>query len=221
MAQHTVITGANRGIGLELCRQYAADGWRVSGVCRGASEELRDSGVEIVEGVDVASADGPGKLAEALAGEAVDLLINCAGILRVETLDDLDVGSIREQFEVNALAPLRVTHALLGAMNKPAKVAMITSRMGSIGDNTSGSRYGYRASKAALNAFGKSLALDLADRGISVAILHPGFVRTGMTRGNGDVSPETAASRLRERIAELGPDTSGQFRHANGETLPW
>ncbi|MAL84047.1 MAG: short-chain dehydrogenase, partial [Idiomarina sp.] len=127
----------------------------------------------------------------------------------------------RAQFEVNALAPLRVTEALLPNLKEGSKVAMITSRMGSIADNGSGSRYGYRMSKAALNAAGKSLSLDLKDQGISVVLLHPGFVQTDMVNHAGDIPAETAAERLIQRIDELSLDTTGQFFHSNGEGLPW
>ena len=122
---------------------------------------------------------------------------------------------------MNALAPLRVTEALLPNLKEGSKVAMITSRMGSIADNGSGSRYGYRMSKAALNAAGKSLSLDLKDQGISVVLLHPGFVQTDMVNHAGDIPAETAAERLIQRIDELSLDTTGQFFHSNGEGLPW
>lgn len=221
MNKHVVITGASRGIGLELCRQYADDGWRVTGVCRQAADALLATGARVIDSIDVASDASLQLLVAALAEDTIDLLVNCAGILQVETLEDLDIQSIRDQFEVNALGPLRITHALIPLMAEPSKVAMITSRMGSIADNSSGARYGYRGSKAALNAFSKSLAIDLADRGISVTILHPGWVQTDMTGHTGDVSAEESAGNLRQRIAELTPETSGQFWHAKGEPLPW
>ncbi|HJL14231.1 MAG TPA: SDR family oxidoreductase [Sandaracinaceae bacterium LLY-WYZ-13_1] len=217
---HIVITGANRGIGLELARQRTESD-RVTAVCRAPSDELKALGVRIEAGVDVTDDAAVGGLAKRLEGERVDVLINNAGILRRETLDDLDFDSIRQQLEVNALGPLRVSAALAPLMGEGGKIAIITSRMGSIGDNTSGSRYGYRMSKAAVNMAGVSLAHDLADRGISVAILHPGFVRTEMTGRNGNVEPAEAAAQLWARIDALEPSTSGTFWHANGERLPW
>lgn len=142
-----------------------------------------------------------------------------AGILTRESLDDLDFNRIRWQFEVNALGPLRVTTTLLDNLGEGSKVAIITSRMGSIGDNTSGSRYGYRMSKAAVNIAGVSLAHDLRDRGIAVAILHPGFVRTDMTNHNGNIDPPEAAKGLLARIDELTLETSGGLWHASGVDL--
>jgi NAD(P)-dependent dehydrogenase (short-subunit alcohol dehydrogenase family) len=125
------------------------------------------------------------------------------------------------QFRVNALAPLLLTRALLHRMAPHAKVALVSSRMGSIGDNSSGGFYGYRMSKAALNAAGVSLAHDLKPRGIAVAILHPGAVRTGMTNGQGSIDPEASARGLLKRIDELQLESTGRFLHVNGTVLPW
>jgi NAD(P)-dependent dehydrogenase (short-subunit alcohol dehydrogenase family) len=161
------------------------------------------------------------KLVQAVAGRGVSLLINNAGILTHEGLDALDLEAIRKQFEVNALGPLRITAALAPRLVSGAKVALITSRMGSVADNSSGSYYGYRMSKAALNMAGVSMAHDLKRRGVAVAILHPGFVRTEMTNNNGSVEPAEAAKGLLERIDALTLETSGGFWHMNGERLPW
>lgn len=215
-----LITGANRGIGLELARQLAQRGDRVIAACREASPELEALQVEIITGVDVATSEGVNTLADALQGTTLDILINNAGILRRETLDHLDFEGISLQFEVNALGPLRVTHALLPRLASAAKVAIITSRMGSIADNTSGSMYGYRMSKAAVNMAGVSLALDLKPRGIAVALLHPGMVATEMTGGHG-IPVEESAQGLIARIDGLTLETSGAFLHANGDALPW
>ncbi len=216
-----IVTGANRGIGLELCRQLSAAGWTVVGACRAASDGLQAVASEVWDAVDVGD-DGVVERLRGLAGDRpIDLVINNAGILRRETLDRLDWQSMRRQFEVNSLGPLRVTSALLPNLRPGSKVAIVTSRMGSIGDNTSGGRYGYRMSKAAVNAAGVSLARDLAARGVSVAILHPGFVRTEMTGGNGLVDAPEAAAGLLARIEDLGPDSSGTFWHAQGDVLPW
>jgi NAD(P)-dependent dehydrogenase (short-subunit alcohol dehydrogenase family) len=125
------------------------------------------------------------------------------------------------QFKVNAVAPLRITEALLGNLQNGSKVAFITSRMGSIADNTSGSYYGYRMSKAALNAAAMSLTRELHPKGIAVAILHPGYVQTAMVNFGGDISAEESARHLSRRIAELNLDNSGTFWHANGEIMPW
>jgi NAD(P)-dependent dehydrogenase (short-subunit alcohol dehydrogenase family) len=216
-----LITGASRGIGLELARQYRDRGDTVVAACREATPALEALGVKIVEGADVTDEAAVERMAAALDGEPLDVLVNNAGVLSVESLDDLDLDRIRRQIEVNSLGPLRVTAALRDRLRPGAKVAIVTSRMGSIDDNTSGGYYGYRMSKAAVNMAGRSLALDLKGRGVAVAILHPGFVRTDMTGHQGHVDPAESAAGLIARIDELTLETSGCFRHANGESLPW
>ena len=221
MPQTVLVTGANRGIGLELVRALAARGDRVIAACRSHSVELQALDVAVEEGVDVTSDDSVAHLVRRLESKPIDLLINNAGILTRETLSAMDFDAVRLQFEVNAMGPLRVTRALLPQMGPGSKVGIVTSRMGSLADNTSGSRYGYRMSKAAANMAGVSLAQDLNDRGIAVALLHPGFVRTGMTGGNGHIGPGEAAEGLLARMDELNLGNSGRFWHANGEELPW
>jgi len=216
-----LVTGANRGIGLELVRQLSQQGYEVVAVCRTSSRELQELGVQVIENVDVANPDAVARLVEALDGCQLDLLINNAGLLTDESLDDLDLDRILRQLEVNAVAPLSVTASLRPYLAEGAKVALITSRMGSIEDNTSGGRYGYRMSKAALNMAGKSLAYDLAGQRVAVAIIHPGFVRTGMTGGQGLVDPDESATGILARLDELTMESSGSFWHANGERLPW
>ncbi|PID38432.1 MAG: short-chain dehydrogenase [Proteobacteria bacterium] len=215
------VTGANRGIGLELCKQLKASGHQVIAVCRTPSAELQALGVRVEAGVDVSAAEGVASLAERLGATRIDLLINNAGILRRESLDEMSFESMVEQFEVNSLGPLRVTHALLTNLGEGSKVGLVTSRMGSIADNTSGSRYGYRMSKAALNIAGVSLAHDLRHRGIAVAILHPGFVRTEMTNQQGLIDADESARGLLARLEALTLETSGTFWHQNGDILPW
>ncbi|HEY9908591.1 MAG TPA: SDR family oxidoreductase, partial [Thermosynechococcaceae cyanobacterium] len=186
-----LVTGTNRGIGYEYCRQLQARGERVIAICRSASEELKQLGVQVEEGIDITSDATVASLRDRLDGTTIDVLINNAGIVKRVTLEDLDFESIREQFEVNALGPLRVTHALLPLLKAGSKIALMTSRMGSIADNTSGSSYGYRMSKVALSMAGKSLSLDLKPRAIAVAILHPGLVQTRMTNfTSGGITPE-------------------------------
>lgn len=215
-----IVTGANRGIGLELCKQLKEKGAEVIGVCRRASEALSGLGVRVEEGVDVTDDVSVAALAQRLEGVAVDTLINNAGVLRVDSLDNLNFDDLRFQFEVNSIGPLRVTKALLPNLAKGSKVAIVSSRMGSIDDNGSGRMYGYRMSKAAVNMGGTSLAKDLQPQGIPVAILHPGMVATEMTGGRG-ISPEEAARGLLTRIDGLTLENSGTFWHANGEVLPW
>jgi NAD(P)-dependent dehydrogenase (short-subunit alcohol dehydrogenase family) len=216
-----VVTGANRGIGLELARQFTQRGDDVIACCRKPSEELGKLDVEVAEGVDVTDDESVGRLASNLKGRSVDVLVNCAGILSDETLADLDFDRMRKQFEVNSLGPLRVTAALRNSLGEGSKVAIITSRMGSIEDNTSGGRYGYRMSKAAVNMAGRSLTNDLKGAGVAVAILHPGFVRTDMTGNQGLIDPPESAAGIIARIDELTMENSGTFWHANGEVIPW
>ena len=216
-----VITGANRGIGLELARQFRQRGDDVVACCRKTSKELGKLDVEVVEGIDVADDTAGAPLAKSCRGRRVDVLVNCAGILSDETLADLDFDRMRKQFEVNSLGPLRVTAALRENLGEGSKVAIITSRMGSIEDNTSGGRYGYRMSKAAVNMAGRSLANDLKDAGVAVAILHPGFVRTDMTGHQGLIDPPESAAGIIARIDELTLENTGTFWHANGEVIPW
>ena len=219
-----LITGANRGIGLALAQQYAARGDTVIGVCRHGSPALEQTGARVEAGVDVTDDAAVETLARRLADTRIDVLVLNAGILGNESLGAIDAAgfdSMRRQFEVNALGPLRVAQALRDRLADNAKVGILTSRMGSVADNGSGGYYGYRASKAAVNAIGKSLALDLAPRGIAVVLLHPGYVATDMVGGHGDVSPAQAAIQLVARLDALTPERSGSFQHANGTELPW
>ena len=216
-----LVTGANRGIGFAFAKLLKARGDHVIAACRRETPELAKLGVEMADGVDVTSDKSLNLLAEKLKGRTLDLLINNAGLLSSESLSNLDFASIQRQIEVNAYGPLRVTHKLSSTLKRGSKVALITSRMGSIGDNTSGGMYGYRMSKAALNAAGKSLALDLSPLGIAVAILHPGYVKTEMTGNHGSVAPDAAAADLLKRIDELSLENTGTFWHADGSVLPW
>ena len=215
-----LITGANRGIGLELCRQLSQRGDDVIAVCRQSCDALQALNVRVIAGIDVSSADCIDTLRAELDDEKLDWLLNNAGILSTESLANLDFEAMEQQFRVNALAPLRVSAALLPNLTSGAKIGIVTSRMGSVEDNTSGGYYGYRMSKAAVNMAGMSLARDLQTRGIAVALLHPGMVATEMTGGQG-VPPSQAASGLIARMDELDMPSSGSFWHAEGERLPW
>ncbi|MEC8207525.1 MAG: SDR family oxidoreductase [Pseudomonadota bacterium] len=221
MTKHVVVTGANKGIGLNFCKQYSAQGYRVTAVVRTPSEELQALDVKIISDIDVSNADDVATLANYLHGDKIDILVNNAGIFHNETLADMDFATIEKQISVNSIAPIRITHALLQSLGIDAKVAMITSRMGSIADNSSGGYIGYRMSKAALNAASVSLAHELKEKEIAVGLFHPGFVQTQMVNFAGDISPETAAERLIKRIDELNLSNTGGFWHSNGETLPW
>lgn len=214
-----VVTGANRGIGLSFVRRFVARGDEVIAACRRVSPELEALGVATIP-LDVMDDESVASLAERVEG-AVDVLVNNAGILLRDRLEALDLDGIRRQFEVNSLGPLKVTAALASKIPTGGKVAIVTSRMGSIADNTSGRMYGYRMSKAAVNMAGMSLAHDLRDAGVAVVLLHPGFVTTGMTGGRGNWGPDEAVAGLVERIDALTLETTGSFFHANGDALPW
>ncbi|TMM47588.1 SDR family oxidoreductase [Colwellia ponticola] len=220
-----VITGANRGIGFAMTKLCVARGDTVYALCRHSSSALTQlssaANLHIIEQVDVSTPQGITQAVTALNKVNIDLLINNAGILRDENLQHLNAATITEQFNVNALAPLLITHALLPNLSSGSKVALITSRMGSITDNTSGGRYGYRMSKAALNIAAMSLAQDLKADNIVVGIYHPGYVQTDMVNHSGDISSELAAERLIGLMDQLSLAETGVFKHSNGESLPW
>jgi len=221
-AQKTIlVTGANRGIGLELSRQLKEGGANVIAVCRKPSPELSGLDVEIRQNVDVSSPHDVEALATGLKGRRIDWVVNNAGILESDSLETLDFESIERQFRVNTLGPLRVATALLDNLTDGSRIFVITSAMGSIGDNTSGGYYGYRISKAGVNMAFKSLSEDLRNRGIGVFMLHPGFVATDMTGHRGEVAAEDSARGLIRRMEELDLESTGTFRHARGHDLTW
>ena len=217
-----LIIGANRGIGLELVRQLKERGEDVIATCRSSSPELDALSVRVESNIDITSGDSVIKLRENLKDTKVDVLIHNAGIAEFNSLSNLDPQSILHQFEVNALSPLCCVQAMLSQLSNSAKIALISSRMGSIEDNSSGGSYGYRMSKVALCMAGKSLSVDLQSKDISVAILHPGLVSTRMTGfTSSGIQPKESAKGIIQRIHELTIDNTGTFWHANGEILPW
>ena len=215
-----VITGANRGIGLEIARQCVDRGDEVIAVCRKSNEELDALDIRVIDGVDVTSDESVARLASQLDGTRIDYLVNNAGILERTSLDHLDFNSMERQFRVNSIGPLRVTAALRPNLGVGSKVFIITSRMGSIDDNTSGGSYGYRMSKAAVNIVGKSLSVDLKEAGIAVFLLHPGWVATDMT-GQTGIEVQESASGLIKRMDTLDMSDTGSFWHQEGYQLPW
>lgn len=215
-----LVTGANRGIGLEVCRQYKLRGDDVIAVCRTSSVALDEAGVRVIDGVDVATESGVAKLKDTIGDQTIDVLLNNAGIGGWDTLDTLDYEMMLQQYRVNTLGPLRVTQALRGNLAEGSKVGIVSSRVGSVEDNGSGNNYGYRCSKTAANMVGMNLHHDLSPAGIAVALLHPGLVATDMTDGTG-ISTSDSATGLIARIDELNLDNSGGFWHAEGYTLPW
>ncbi|MFC3096077.1 SDR family oxidoreductase [Alteromonas sediminis] len=218
---NVVIIGANRGIGLELAKQYAVRGDTVIAVCRKASAPLLQVGCEVIEHVDVSDDQLVDSLAARIPVNQIDTLIHNAGILKSDTLATINMDTLREHFEINTLAPLKTVLALKSKLAPKSKVGLVTSRVGSIADNSSGNNYAYRVSKTALNMVGKCLSIDLAADGIAVALLHPGYVRTEMTNGNGLIEPDESASGLIARMDDLSLETSGIFIHSSGEVLPW
>lgn len=219
--RNILITGSNRGIGLELTKQFLSQGDQVFALCRKSSSELIHlKPTRIFEGMDVLNSNSIRDLPSKLLDTKIDILINNAGILIPDNLQSLDEENVFTQFLVNALGPLKVVKVLLSSLKKNAKLIFLTSRMGSIADNNSGSYYGYRASKAALNAIAVSLAKDLSPRGISVGIFHPGMVATRMNGGQG-ISITESVEGLIKRIESLNLHNSGKFFHQNGEELPW
>ncbi len=227
-----LITGANKGIGLEFCRQLITRGDTVIATCRRVSAELKALPAKIVEDVEMTSDESSARLARDLAGLRIDWLILNAGAFDSTALGELDFDRMRHEYDVDALGPLRVTQALLPNLSTGAKIALISSRAGSTGDNSSGGNYGYRMAKAALNMAGVSLARDLSARGVAVIMLHPGVVDTDllrsglnslrhMVRSADTVSLSAAVRDMLCRIDELTLETSGRFVHRNGQVLPW
>lgn len=224
MAKTALVTGSSRGIGLEFCTQLQQRGFDVIATCRKATPALNALGVEVIEHVEVSDPDSLKQLGAKLNGRKIDWLINNAGIAGGLGLNDISttaIESFKRMFEVNSLGPLLVTHALMGSLSDGSKVGLVTSRMGSIADNDSGGSYAYRMSKSALNAAGKSLSIDLKPKGIAVAILHPGWVRTDMTGHGGLIDTDESVDGLLKRMDGLDLSNSGTFWHTNGEELPW
>jgi NAD(P)-dependent dehydrogenase (short-subunit alcohol dehydrogenase family) len=221
-----LITGANRGIGLEFAREYAAEGWRVHAACRDPAKagDLRAvKGDVTVHALDVADDKALDALAEKLKGEAVDVLINNAGILDSDGFGRTDTEAWMRAFRVNSIAPLHVLERFLPHLERGQKkiAVALTSKMGSIADNGSGGSYIYRSSKAALNAAMKSAALDLRPKGITIAVFHPGWVKTDMGGRGAAIDVKTSVTGLRSKIAALKPGDSGRFFNYDGKELPW
>lgn len=216
-----LITGASSGIGLELTKQLTKAGHQVFAVCRKSQHDLEQTGAKVISGIDLTNPSSFLKVKTALGENSLDILWNNAGLLEKESLQNLNIETIEAQWKINALAPLQLTHALLSHLKNGSKIVITSTRMGSIADNTSGAYYGYRMSKAAVNMMGKSLAMDLKPQGITVLLLHPGYVQTKMTGFQGDLTAEQSASRMIELVLKKGINETGTFWHSNGEQLPW
>ena len=220
-----LITGANRGLGLEFARRFDALGYNVIGTARKPARaiELSDLGVR-VEQLDVTDEASVAALAESLDGVTIDILINNAGYFdRTNgTLAEMDFADMEKTFAVNAIGPLRVTRALLPNLQAGAgkTVVNISSQMGSVGTN-GGGYYSYRASKAALNQLTVTLSLELAEQGFTCVVLHPGWVRTRMGGENATFSPEESVEGMMTVIGTLTPADTGHFLGLHGKEIPW
>lgn len=214
-----VITGGNRGIGLALTKKFISEGHEVTVLCRKTSSELNETSAKVIENVDVTNQDQLFSAANEIA--QVDVLISNSGLLVSDSFESFRFEDIQRQVEVNTYGPLKLARAFSSKLGEGSKFGIVTSRMGSISDNTSGGQYGYRISKAAANAVGKSLAEDFRSQGATVLILHPGYVRTEMTHGNGLIDTDESAEGLFNILMSKGLDNTGSFWHINGEELPW
>lgn len=216
------ITGANRGIGLELARNLSSKGFEVFAAVRNTSEQLSQvPGVHILNGLDCESLESIENFFISHQLPKFDWVILNAGIFLETPLDGLDVSLVEKQIRVNAVAPVLISSKLLPYMKEGTRLALISSLMGSVADNTSGGYYGYRMSKSALNIAGKSLSVDLKNKGIIVSILHPGYVKTQMTDYMGNVPPDVSAAGMIRVIESTTLSASGSFYHYRGQTLPW
>ncbi len=223
-----MITGASRGLGLEYARQYADDGWRVIATCRDpeiAVELASLEGEVEIHALDISDQGQILSLAKNLQKEAIDLLLNNAGIYgpRPSTLGNIEYDKWESVMRVNVMAPLMVCEnfSIHVAKSELKKIAIMSSKMGSMDDNHSGGSYVYRSTKAALNAVMKSLSVDLASIGISVAILHPGWVRTDMGGAGGLIDAPESVSGLRKVIEGLKLENSGSFYNYDGSEINW
>lgn len=224
-----LITGSNRGLGLEFVRQYQADGWRVYACCRNPAQAealnalAGEAATTTVHALDVSDFGAIEALARELSGEAIDVLLNNAGVFGDGSpLGHVNYEVFRSTLEINSLAPLRMVECFLPHVEagEQRKIVNVTSKMGSISDNTSGGRYAYRASKAALNMINRSLAHDLGGRATTI-VLHPGWVATDMGGPSAPLKPTEACAQMREVIAGLSLADSGKFFNFDGGHLPW
>ena len=223
-----LITGASRGLGLEYARQYADDGWRVIATCRDPDNAMELASLEgEVEtyALDIADHGQILSLANSLSKESIDLLLNNAGIFgpRPSKLGDIEYKTWQDVMHINVMSPLMVCESFSDhiAASNLKKIAIMSSKMGSLDDNNSGGSYVYRSSKAALNAVMKSLSVDLVPRGISVAILHPGWVRTDMGGPSGLIDAYESINGLRRVIESLNLENTGHFYNYDGSEIPW
>ncbi len=226
-----LITGANRGIGLKLTEQFAEDGWQVLACCRnpadaGQLQALTETDLAIeLHALDVTNYEQMATLANQLGNRPIDILLSNAGIYGSKGVGfgEVDAEEWRQVLEVNTIAPLMLVQTLVEqvAASQQKLVAVISSKVGSIADNSSGGSYIYRSSKTAVNQVVKSLSVDLSGRNISVISLHPGWVKTDMGGSNAEISTDESVSGLKSILQSAGPAQSGQFIEFNGNSIPW
>ncbi len=220
-----LITGANRGLGLEFARQYAEDGWTVIGTARspGRADALNALDVEVLQ-LDVTDQASIESLVDTLEGRGIDLLINNAGIFpRVGKIDEVSIDDYSRTLMVNTVGPMRITQALMPNLRSgnQKKIVNITSQLASIELNTGGNFYGYRESKAALNMFTRTLAQELGPEGFTCLTLHPGWVRTDMGGEQAPLSPEQSVTGMRNVIDNMTNEDNGVYRGHHGDIVPW
>ena len=219
-----VVTGANRGIGLELVKQLLDSGYRVYATHRnemGGLSGINDQNLSIHQ-MDVRDPAGIDNLSNSIEGK-IDLLINNAGVAdgRWQSISEIDMQHALEVIEINSIAPVLITQKLLNQMSDDSTIVMMSSLMGSISDCMSGRSYAYRASKTALNMFSIAMKKELLEAGISILILHPGWVATDMGGPNATVSPEQSVSGMIERIDEHNLSMSGRYVQYDGTPIEW
>jgi NAD(P)-dependent dehydrogenase (short-subunit alcohol dehydrogenase family) len=217
-----LITGAGRGIGYQLAKQLSQKGHTIYAIVRTVTEELKAlKNVTIIEGLDLEHVATIDHIVENSNLPQLNWVIMNAGIMLDTPFKDLEIESIQKELQVNAIAPLYFIKKLLPRMKDGTKIGLVSSQMGSIGDNTSGGYYGYRMSKAALNMAGNTLSHDLKNQGIVVSIMHPGYVKTRMTDFMGNMDAELSATRLISVMEKASIMTTGTFWSYQGTILPW
>ncbi len=220
-----IVIGADRGIAAALVDVYRERGCEVVAVCLGDGAAWANSGVRAIAHIDVTKSQDVDKLAAEVGDTRIDVLVHVAGIGSFDKWGQFDFDAMLHHYDLNALGPLRVVNALAEKLKEGGRVGIVTSRMGSIGDNGSGRMYSYRMSKAAANMLGVNLHHELAPMGVHVMLLHPGTVATQMTKGargwDRFTKPAESAAGLAAQLDSLGPGSPIEFRHADGTVLPW
>lgn len=222
-----VVIGADKGIANRIARRLAARGDRVTATLLGEAADFEGAPVATIPRIDVTDGASLARAREALQEtmNPIDVLYHVAGVMTIDALGSIDYDTLLWEFKINAVGPLRTIETLLPLLSEGSKVGIVTSRVGSLGDNGSGGQYSYRMSKCAANMAGVNLHHDLKKIGVAVRMLHPGMVKTDLVKDYpGDfnyITPEAAAEGLIAQMDALTLASSGDFRHANGDELIW